>query len=106
MNRRQFVTSGALTAAVSAPNQNTIASAKPMRALMKLGATVRGGGSARGERGESPARPQVGEGVNRRGAGQPRDLEQGFRSLGRWGVKNVFAPLRLQMGASMPPSRS
>ena len=27
----------------------------------------------------------------RRGGGQPRDPEAGFRSLGRWGIKNVVA---------------
>ena len=58
MNRRQFVTSGAVAAAVSTSPQ--IAPAQPKRALMKLGATVGGGfgeGGGRGEggRGEAPA---------------------------------------------------
>jgi mannonate dehydratase len=69
---------------------------------MKLGATVPGGGGGEGEgggrragrRGEGvpgAAAPAEGARGGRRGGGQPRDLEQGFKSLGRFGIKNVVA---------------
>ena len=102
MNRRNFVTSSAL-AAVGSATYPTPASAKPKRALMKLGATVFGGGFREGGRGEFPGgapqagTPQAGtpqaEGARsgRRTGGPPRDPEQGFKSLGRWGIKNVVA---------------
>src|ERR1700674_484503 len=96
MNRRQFVTSGALAGAVSATYPTPIRAATPKRALMKLGATVTGGGGG-GEGGgraqADPAAPAAEGGARggRRGGGQPRDLDQGFRSLGRWGIKNVVA---------------
>jgi mannonate dehydratase len=107
MNRRQFVTSGAVAAAVSTSPQ--IAPAQPKRALMKIGATVGGGfgeGGGRGEggRGEAPAGAPAApaaegtRGGRRVGGGQPRDPEQGFRSLGRWGIKNVVASAQIADG--------
>jgi mannonate dehydratase len=108
MNRRQFVTSGALAAAVSA-TPDTAQAAKPKRALMKMGATVGGGfgeGGGRGEggRGEAAAgvpavpAPEAARVGRRAGGGQPRDPEQGFRSLGRWGIKNVVATAQIAEG--------
>jgi len=102
MNRRQFVTSGAVAAAVSTSPH--IAPAQPKRALMKLGATVGGGFGEGGGRGEAPAGapaapPAEGtRGGRRAGGGQPRDPEQGFRSLGRWGIKNVVASAQIADG--------
>jgi mannonate dehydratase len=94
MNRRQFVSSGALAAAVTS-TQTTTVDAAPKRALMKLGATVSGGGR-RGGRGEFAAATPSGEpGRGRRGSGQPRDPEQGFKSMGRFGIKNVVATAQI-----------
>ena len=97
MNRRHFVTASALGAAGSAA---PAAAAKPKRALMKLGATAMGAGFGGG--GEFPGGPPPGEGRGRRGAGQaagaPRDPEQGFKSLGRWGIKNVVATAQIADG--------
>jgi mannonate dehydratase len=100
MNRRQFVTSTALAAAVSSTPTNGIAAAAPKRALMKLGATVPGGGGegGRGERRGGAAPPAEGARGGRRGAGPPRDLEQGFKSLGRFGIKNVVATAQIADG--------
>src|SRR6185312_13101716 len=82
--------------------------AKPKRALMKLGATV-GGGAGEGGRGEggraegpggASATPpgESARGGRRGGGGQPRDPEQGFRALGRWGIKNVVATAQIADG--------
>src|SRR4051812_2336090 len=109
MNRRQFVTSGALAAVSAAPVQ-TLAATPPKRALMKLGATVPGGGDGEGggggrrggRRGEgapaAAAPPAEGARGGRRGGGQPRDQEQGFKSLGRFGIKNVVAIAQIADG--------
>lgn len=96
MNRRHFVSSGALAAVGAASHPETAAAAKPKRALMKLGATVIGGGFGEGGRRELPAGAPAGGA--RRGAGQPRDPEQGFKSLGRWGIKNVVATAQIADG--------
>ena len=101
MNRRQFVTSGALAGAVSATHPSSITAATPGRALMKMGATVTGGGPGEGGRGEDGGGAPAAEGGargGRRGGGQPRDPEQGFRSLGRWGIKNVVATAQIADG--------
>jgi mannonate dehydratase len=98
MNRRQFVSSGALTAALStAPS--AAPAGPPKRALMKLGATVMSGpppgaprGGARG--GEGP----FGEGRAARGPAFPRDPEAAFKSLGRWGIRNVVARAQIADG--------
>ncbi len=100
MNRRQFVTSGAVAAAVSATPAGSLGAATPKRALMKLGATVPGGFGEGGGRGEgAPGPPAEGGGRGgRRGGGQPRDPEQGFKSLGRFGIKNVVATAQIADG--------
>jgi mannonate dehydratase len=72
---------------------------------MKLGATVMGGGFGEG-RGMFPggappgAAAPVGEGLRggRRAGAGPRDPEQGFKSLGRWGIKNVVATAQIADG--------
>jgi mannonate dehydratase len=109
MNRRNFLTSGTLAAAVAATHPSTTTAATPKRALMKLGALVGGeggggGGRGRGEgeagaEGAQPAAEGGGaRGGRRGGGGQPRDPEAGFRSLGRWGIKNVVASARIADG--------
>ena len=92
MNRRRFVTSGAVAAAVFSAETKIIDAAAPKRALMKLGATA-GGGGREGGGGEGADGAPAAEGGRggRRGSGQPRDPEQGFKSLGRFGIKNVVA---------------
>ncbi len=111
MNRRQFFSSGAVAATISA------ASASPSpdpskRALMKLGATVGGGegggGRGRGARGgdgaaaagEPPEAAPAAQGQGRAGRGNaaPRDAEARFRALGRWGIKNVVASAQIADG--------
>jgi mannonate dehydratase len=102
MNRRQFVTSGALAGAVSATRPSSLTAATPGRALMKMGATVTGGGPGEGGRGEdgggAPPAEGSARGGRRGGGGQPRDMDQGFRSLGRWGIKNVVATAQIADG--------
>jgi mannonate dehydratase len=107
MNRRSFLTSGTLAAAAAASYPPTSTAATPKRALMKAGATVggEGGGGGRGQgRGEaSQDAPPAAEGGaarggRRGGVGQPRDPEAGFRSLGRWGIKNVVATAQIADG--------
>jgi len=105
MNRRQFVTSGALAAAVTPTQTNALAATPPKRALMKLGATVPGGGGGEGGRGEGgrgegvgAAPPAEGARGGRRGSGQPRDLDAGFKSLGRFGIRNVVATAQIADG--------
>jgi mannonate dehydratase len=75
---------------------------------MKIGATGgggfgEGGGRGEGRRGEVAAAPAAPspkerEAGGRAGGGQPRDPEQGFRSLGRWGIKNVVASAQIADG--------
>jgi mannonate dehydratase len=103
MNRRQFITSGTVAGAASVIAPNAAIAATPKRALMKIGATVTGGpgegGEGGGRRGGAPpAEGATAPGESgatrggRRGGGvQPRDLDAGFRSLGRWGIRNVVA---------------
>jgi mannonate dehydratase len=106
MNRRTFLTSGTLAAAVSAANPTTTTAATPKRALMKPGATAGpgeggGGGRGRGEGSQDAAPPAEGaaaRGGRRGAAGQPRDPEAAFRSLGRWGIKNVVATAQIADG--------
>ena len=100
MNRRQFVCSGTIAGAASVIQPKSTSAATPKRALMKLGATVPGG-PGEGGRGASPNAAAVAEGSGRggrRGGGQPRDLDQGFRSLGRFGIKNVVATAQIADG--------
>jgi mannonate dehydratase len=98
MNRRQFVTSGALAAAVAGTPPTTSAAAAPARALMKLGATVaEGGEGGRGAARGGDAGAEATGGAHR-GAGQPRDLERGFKSIGRWGIKNAVATAEIADG--------
>jgi mannonate dehydratase len=102
MNRRSFISAGTAAAALSA---NPASAAAPKRALMKLGATVQGGGGfgpegGRGSEG-APAAGRGPEGTARSGEGParggrntsavPRDPEAGWKSLGRWGIRNVVA---------------
>ena len=100
MNRRRFVTASALAATASTMQSQRARAAKSKRALMKMGATVmRGGGFAEG--GRRPGGPPEGESSGRRerrGGGAPRDPEQGFKSLGRWGIKNVVATAQIADG--------
>ncbi len=98
MNRRNFLTSGTLAAAASTLDPQP-APAKPKRALMKLGATVFGG-FPEGMRRPTPGGPQAGASPRppRRDSGQPRDPEQGFKSLGRFGIKNVVATAQIADG--------
>src|SRR5260370_5336523 len=98
MNRRQFVTSGALAAAVVGAPPMTSAAATPARALMKLGATVADGGEGGRGAARGGAAGTEGAGVGRRGSGQPRDVEKGFKSLGRWGIKNAVATAEIADG--------
>ncbi len=106
MNRRHFVSSGSLLTVGAATNAPVAEAAKPKRVLMKLGATVRGGGGEFGERrrgpgpgGPGPGGPPAREGGGgRRAGGPPPDLDQGFRSLGRWGIKNVVATAQIADG--------
>jgi mannonate dehydratase len=67
---------------------------------MKAGATVMSGGFGDGGRGELAAEAGAGETgrAGRRGGGRPRDIEQGFKSLGRWGIKNVVATAQISDG--------
>ena len=101
MNRRQFFSSGALATTLSASSSTAAPAAAPKRALMKLGATVMGGGPAEGARGggeRGAAATPPGEGRCARGGRAPRDPEQGFKSLGRWGVRNVVARAQIADG--------
>jgi len=74
--------------------------------MMKLGATVMGGGFGEGGRRDfsngpgGPGGPPAGDGARRPRAagGAPRDPEQGFKSLGRWGSKNVVATAQIADG--------
>ena len=105
MNRRQFITSGTLAGAVSATYLTAGTAATSKRALMKMGAVMGGGAGEGGGRSEGGGRaeggaPAEGGGARggRRGGGQPRDMEAGFRSLGRWGIKNVVAGAQIADG--------
>lgn len=100
MNRRHFVTSGAFAAALSATSPTGISAAAPKRALMKLGATAMGGfPEGGGPGGGREGAPEIagGRGRGSRG-GASRDPEQGFKSLGRWGIKNVVATAQIADG--------
>lgn len=103
LNRRQFVSTAVLAAASSAAPPEAAAAAKPKRALMKLGATVmdRSFFEGMGRRGESTRNPKGPGGPRpprRPPSGEPRDPEQGFKSLGRWGIKNVVATAQIADG--------
>ncbi len=100
MNRRRFVTSGALGAAAFSAEAKRADAAVPKRALMKAGATVAGGGGREGGGDEGGGGAPAGEPGRggRRGLGQPRDPEQGFKSLGRFGIKNVVATAQIADG--------
>jgi len=108
MNRRDFVSSGSVAAIGAAAQSQTAQAAKPKRALMKVGATVmgggfRGGGGRGGPGGPVPGgAPPSAEGAAARAprpaAGPPRDPEYGFKSLGRWGIKNVVATAQIADG--------
>ena len=106
MNRRHFISTTALAAAVS--TSTPASAATPKRALMKLGATAGGGGGG-GEDGPAPGAAVAGgdgaaAGAPRggrnggRGGGANRDPEAAFKSLGRWGIKNVVATARIADG--------
>jgi mannonate dehydratase len=113
MNRRQFVSTGALAAAVTSSTP-AIAAATPKRALMKLGATAGGGGEDGPGRGLPPgalpdsapeassanssAAPTRGGRNGGRGAAANRDPEAAYKSLGRWGIKNVVGTARIADG--------
>ena len=77
MDRRNFLSSGAAMAALTHSQPAGAAAAAAKRALMKAGATVQGGGGGRGGN---------------------ADPEYGFRSLGRWGIKNVVATAQIADG--------
>ena len=122
MNRRHFVTSTALATAATTSLAPTASAAKPKRALMKLGATVMGGGFRGGFGEGGPGRgafpggpggpgapggpagpggpPPTGEAPRRPrpASTAPRDPELGFKSLGRWGIKNVVATAQIADG--------
>lgn len=103
LNRCHFASTVALAAASSAVHPEAAAAAKPKRALIKLGATVmdRSFFEGMGRRGESPRNTKGPEGPRpprRPPAGEPRDPEQGFKSLGRWGIKNVVATAQIADG--------
>jgi mannonate dehydratase len=103
MNRRHFVSSSAIAAVGAAALPEAASAAKPKRTLMKLGATVRGGGPGRGDfpgggPGPGPGPGPEGPRGPRRGGGQPMDPEQGYKSLGRWGIKNVVATAQIADG--------
>jgi mannonate dehydratase len=98
MNRRSFISSGAAAAALSVSGPGTAsAAATPKRALMKAGATAGGGGGGEdggggaGRGAAAAAGGGRGAGRGAGGGGAPRDPEASFRSLGRWGIKNVVA---------------
>ena len=97
MNRRHFLTSSTATAAVSAAGANRMNAAAPKRALMKPGATVMGVPPPEWlRRSEAPSAPG-GEGPHPRRGGV-FDPEQGFKSLGRWGIRNVVASAQVSEG--------
>ncbi len=91
MNRRSFLSSGAAMAALTSSQPTGAAAATAKRALMKVGATVQGGGG--GGRGGPAGGAPPGAGL----AGNT-DAEYGFRSLGRWGIKNVVATAQIADG--------
>lgn len=96
MNRRHFISSSAVAAALSPSTSMPASAATPkLRALMKHGATA-GGGGGEGAAG-APAAGAAAAGRGR-GGGAPRDPEYGFRSLGRWGIKNVVASAQIADG--------
>lgn len=106
MNRRSFLSSGGVAAALSTTPVASLSAAAAKRAMMKLGATVMGGGGG-GEGGGRGARGRGVDGTDdaagaARGAsargGVARDPEYGFKSMGRWGIKNVVATARIADG--------
>ncbi len=107
MHRRDLLGSGALLAGTAALPSPAPAAKQPKRVLMKLGATVRGGfpgggfpGGGRGPAPNAAAAPsgEAPRGPRRGAGGPPRDPEYGFRSLGRWGIKNVVATAQIADG--------
>lgn len=106
VNRRDLLGSGALLAGAAALPLPSEAAKQPKRVLMKLGATVRGGFPGGGRGGPAPGAPAgapnaaspEGSRGPRRAGGPPRDPEFGFRSLGRWGIKNVVATAQIADG--------
>jgi mannonate dehydratase len=126
MKRRSFLSTGAAAAALSCSSPASASAAVPKRALMKLGATVSGGagllpstgaeGGARGRGAENAAgRGTEGAAAAGRGPGPsgiagrggnsaPRDPEAGWKSLGRWGIRNVVATAQLTDRARLYPT--
>jgi mannonate dehydratase len=106
MNRRNFISSSALAAALSTSTSTPASAATPKRALMKLGATAGGagddgpaGGAADAGRGAGGASGGGRGGRGGRGGGgsaATQDPEYGYKSLGRWGIKNVVGSARIE----------
>ncbi|MBL8177569.1 MAG: hypothetical protein JNK48_23030, partial [Bryobacterales bacterium] len=104
MQRRDLLSAAALAASVSAAGLPPAAAA-PMPARMKLGAVLMSGMRGRGEAGapgaEGPrgARPPAAPpAVERMRSIAPRDPEQGFKALGRWGIRNVVSRAQIAGG--------
>jgi mannonate dehydratase len=111
MNRRRFISASALAATLSTSTSTPASAAAPKRALMKPGATAGGGGGGEdGPAGGPPAGATVagGDGApagaarggrnGGRGGGANRDPEYAYKSLGRWGIKNVVGSARVADG--------
>src|SRR5262249_6035110 len=86
----------ALVAARSATHPRPSGAAKPKRARMNMGATVSGEGFGEGRRGRGipggAAPPRRAPEAN---AAPQNSREQGFQTLGRWGIKNFVATARI-----------
>jgi mannonate dehydratase len=100
MNRRDFLTAGAAVAGVAGSQRAGNLAAAASRALMKVGATVQGGGG--GGRGGPAEGQAAGRGIPAEAPPRARaaaaDPDYGFRSLGRWGIKNVVATAEIADG--------
>lgn len=102
MKRRQFLSTGSVAAALSSGATPTAVAATPKPARMKLGAVMMGGppgGFREGAGGRRPAAGGEGPGAGMpRVPRVPRDPEQLFKALGRFGIKNVVSRAQIADG--------
>lgn len=96
MNRRSFISSSAVVGVFNMIGTDATSAAPVKRALMKAGATAGGEEGYRAAPTGATAAAVAGGGGGRRGGS--RDPEDGFRSLGRWGIKNVVATAQIGDG--------